>query len=177
MVHVGNANMKRGIEPASLYELLGVGHNASREEIDQACVNLWYRYQSMRNSPLWTDLSRHIDEVHATLLDPEARAVYDKMLARNQSTGHSGSLWAHQHLVNNPPHRKPRVKFRKVGLYNAVSTALVFNKMVDWVGPEKWADIETIAWLTLFFGLATTLLCWSTVKLFRQNRRQVVAAK
>lgn len=167
--------MKREIQPDSLYELLGVPRNASREDIDRACVNLWYRYQSMRNTPLWTDLSRHIDEVHTTLLDPDARAVYDKMLARNQSTGHSGSLWAHQHLVKNPPNRKPTVKFRRVGLYNAASTALVFNKMVDWVCPDTWSDIETIGWLTLFFGLATTLLCWSMVKLSRRNRRAVPA--
>jgi len=76
---------------ATHYEILGISRSASREEIDRACVTLWYRHQLMRGTPLWKDLNRHIEDIHSTLLDPKARAAYDRRLRREPSGQAAGA--------------------------------------------------------------------------------------
>lgn len=174
----------------SFYEILALPPSASREDIDKACVDLWYRYQSMRATPLWKDLSQHIEEIRSTLLNPKAKAAYDKLLVKTQSmsfpnpqdrakpehqskSAASSYVQAEQAVDDSlPEERKP--KFSRVIYVIGVAAALLFNKMIDWMSPENWSEIATIAWLVLFFCLATTCLLWAAFSLYRIEGPMVI---
>ena len=172
----------------SFYEILLVSPNASREEIDRACLNLWYRYQSMSTTPLWKDLSRQIDEIRQTLLDPQARSAYDKLLNKERPAPPAD-------LAPEPQSREriSDTKFTypelaaililyvltvisgKAPYSIGLVSALVFNQLVEWMSPESWSDILTIGGLVLFCSLAATCLCWCALHLFRMGGGRAIA--
>lgn len=177
-------------EQRSYYEILLISPDANREEIDRACLNLWYRYQSLSTTPLWKDLSKQIDTIHATLLDPKARSAYDKRLHALQSTGLPGrrpeleSNGKAQTVVNNFTY----AEFFAIGLLYTLTviygkapygvglgSVVAFNKLLDWMVPENWFDIMTIGGLVLFFFLATMGLCRCAMHLIRIRRHGFVA--
>lgn len=170
------------IESPSFYDLLGVSRHAGKEEIEHACVEYWYRYQCMRGTPLWGAITDRIDLMRVTLLFPDTRASYDRMLAereaarREEAPHHlmpfSDLLNQHRqayrkygvshnalgHSTLSALHLKTTSPLRKLGYANAGTTSLVFYKLVEWIAPENWADIESIAMIVLAFGIATTVL-------------------
>lgn len=182
---------------ATHYEILGISRSASRDEIDRACVALWYRHQSMRTTPLWKDLNRHIEDIRNTLLDPKARAAYDRRL-RSEHDGHdelaaragdaddsvSASQPAGQPAL--PPEgatvapqaehragRASKTSFRLSPYPAIMAPAMLFNQMVDWVHPESWQDMQNIALLALVLSVAMTGLMWSASRLLQMHTMKV----
>ena len=176
------------IEHVSFYDLLGVAQDARKEEIERACVRMWYRYQCLRNTPLWDAIAARIDVMRATLLYRDSRAAYDKLLADQEAERQQQRLQNHDGLDapslpgETTNHAFPiggnalgyatlsalRGKSTNplidLGLFNAGSTSYVFYKVVGWVGPESWADIQSIGLIVLAFGIATTLLSITVVR-------------
>lgn len=170
------------LESPSFYDLLGVSRHARKEEIEHACVEYWYRYQCMRGTPLWTAIAERIDLMRVTLLFPDTRASYDKLLAgreaarRQERLQHSAPfselLHQHQqaykkygvsgnalgHSTLSALHGNASSPLRKLGYANAGTTSLIFYKLVEWIAPENWADIQSIAVIVLAFGIATSVL-------------------
>lgn len=172
------------------YQILGISPDANREEIEKACVELWYKYQPMRGMPLWAGIAKQIDHIHSTLVNPDARAAYDKSLAAADServsitkaevhhgdeTPFSAGGSVPEEISTSILDRMPKVKFRNVLELDALAAAFGFNQSVDWLRPEGWSDIATAAWLALFFCLAGTLLIWSILHLLKAKRTSLAA--
>jgi curved DNA-binding protein CbpA len=153
------------------YEILSVSPDGSREDIELACLGLWYKYKIMRTTPLWAELNRQIEEIHATLSNPEIRAAYDRYLRDPNPAKRFPSLAIEPpqdsvQITTPAAARPPLVKFRKVFSFNATGGALLFNGLISHVRPQEWSDMSTLGGIALFFSLGTTLLVWSVAKLF-----------
>jgi hypothetical protein len=177
------------IEHVSFYDLLGVSKDARKEEIERACVRMWYRYQCLRHTPLWDAIAARIDVMRTTLLYRDSRAAYDKLLAEQEArrqqdheVDHATEVQGHPSLPRGPDQHptaggnalgyatlsalrgKASNPLIDLGLFNAGSTSYVFYKVVGWVGPESWAEIQSIGLIVLAFGVATTLLSITVVR-------------
>ena len=53
---------------------------------------------------------------------------------------------------------------RKLGYANAGSTSFIFYKLMEWIAPENWSDIESIALIVLAFGIATSVLSFAIAR-------------
>jgi hypothetical protein len=174
----------------SYYEILRIPPGASQDEVEEACVSLWYRYQSMRGTPLWKDISLLMEEIHSTLGNPEARQRYDEHLAKSGSQSIARILAASVAKDDDKPaapadsHEESQdvylfadgaVNLRGMFFLITLATALLFNQLVEWICPENWSDIGVIAWLTLFLCLAATCLAWCALNLFPIARTLIVA--
>lgn len=152
------------------YEILNVSPEASREDIELACLGLWYKYKVMRTTPLWQDLSRQIEEIHATLSTPETRTAYNRYLLNPSPDKHwpisktEAANAVIEHVPSSAP-RPPAVKLRKVFSFNATGGALLFNGLVSHIRPEQWSDLSSLGVLSLFFSIAGTFLIWSVANL------------
>ncbi|MBM3347141.1 MAG: J domain-containing protein [Betaproteobacteria bacterium] len=182
---------------ATHYEILGISRSASRDEIDGACVALWYRHQSMRGTPLWKDLNRHIEDIHNTLLDAEARADYDRRLLEEPAAPLSAAVVAHDAAVSEAAEqsavplaedkaeeevetkaednaeRTGRSTFRLSPFPAVLVPAMLFNQMVDWIQPENWQELQNIALISMVLALATSGLARSASRLLRAHSRNV----
>jgi hypothetical protein len=56
-LHAAEGRTVPELEQPSFYDLLGVSRRARKEDIENACVHLWYRYQCMRGTPLWDSIA------------------------------------------------------------------------------------------------------------------------
>lgn len=182
---------------ATHYEILGISRSASRDEIDRACVALWYRHRSMRSTPLWKDLNRHIEDIRNTLLDPKSRAAYDRRLREGPAEQLPGDLAEHDSAVKESTahpesptegttpapqaeHEAGRMNsstFRLSPYPAIVAPAMLFNQMVDWVHPENWQEMTNIALLALVLCVAMTGLMWSASRLLRMHASRVAGIK
>jgi len=202
-LHAAEARAVPELEQPSFYDLLGVSRRARKEDIENACVHLWYRYQCMRGTPLWDAIAERIDLMRVTLLFPDTRATYDKLLAEREaarlqerldhSTPFSDLLEQHQqtylkygvggnalgHSTVSALHEKTTSPLRKLGYANAGSTALVFYKLVEWIAPENWSDIQAICLIVLAFGIATSVLSFVIARFMvrAMARADVASAK
>jgi len=189
------------LEQPSFYDLLGVSRRARKEDIESACVQMWYRYQCMRGTPLWDAISERIDLIRVTLLFPDTRATYDRLLAEREaarlqerldhSLPFSDLLKQHQqanrkygvggnalgHSTLSALHGKTTNPLRKLGYANAGSTAFIFYKLVEWFAPENWTDIQAICLIVVAFGIATSVLSFVIARfMVRALARADVAA-
>lgn len=84
----------------SLYEVVGVGQNATREEIEAACLALGERYRPDRNSnsPGAAAKFAAVENAYKVLSDPVRRAEYDNSLSdldtRSRGVVASRPRWA-----------------------------------------------------------------------------------
>ncbi len=176
------------LESPSFYDLLGVSRRAGKEEIEHACVEYWYRYQCMRGTPLWSAIAERINLMRVTLLFPDTRASYDRLLAERDAARRarqlhhvmpfSDVLQQHQqaygkygvsgnslgHSTLSALHGKSTSPLRKLGYANAGSTSFIFYKLMEWIAPENWSDIESIALIVLAFGIATSVLSFAIAR-------------
>lgn len=175
------------IEHVSFYDLLGVPQDARKDEIERACVRMWYRYQCLRNTPLWSAIAARIDVMRATLLYRDSRAAYDALIAGQQakrlqedlhvpdaamppddeashSYRHATGGNALGHTTLSALRRKSSNPLVDLGLFNAGSTSYVFYKLVGWVGPQSWTEIQSIGLIVMAFGVATSLLSLTVVR-------------
>ena len=75
---------------ANLYELLGIAHDASFEEIEAAYRRAAQYWHPDRNkSPNASKMMRLVNKARSTLMDPERRAAYDRDNSYDSSTGGS----------------------------------------------------------------------------------------
>jgi DnaJ-class molecular chaperone len=152
------------------YGILNVSPEAPREDIELACLGLWYKYKIMRTTPLWAELNRQIEEIHATLSNPESRAAYDWYLLHPEMPRPlppgTGAAQTGIEDETAAAARLPMLKFRKVFSFNATGGALLFNGLISHVRPQEWSDLSTLGGLALFFSLAATFLIWSLAHLF-----------
>ncbi len=162
------------------YQLLGISSDASRDEIEQACLALWYRYQPMRRTLLWKDIDAEIERIHDTLINADARQAYDNRFKPGKpaiGTDKSGTRepegreaatvaapLARERGVDRL-HEKSKLNFLNVLELDALAASFGFNQSIDWVRPESWADISSVAWLSLLFCVAGSLLIWSVLRL------------
>jgi hypothetical protein len=139
-------------QESNYYRMLGVSSDASPEDLEKACMALWYKYRVMQGTPLWTDLSAQIEQIHATLTNPQSRALYNAQV-RGEAT------------FSDPAH-KPRLRPIKMSLGNAVkANALVgsigFNQSLHWISIERWSDLANWAGLTFSICIAGAFFLWS----------------
>lgn len=187
-------------ESPSFYDLLGVSRDASKEEIEHACVEFWYRYQCMRGTPLWNAIAERIDLMRVTLLFSDTRASYDRLLvereaARQQEQLHHSVPFSDLLQQDRQAYRKYGVSgnalgrstvsalygkttspLRKLGYANAGSTSFIFYKLVEWIGPDSWSDIQSIALIVAAFGIATTVLSFVIARFMVRSLARVDAA-
>ena len=125
--------MKKIADDAT-YRLLDLTRGATREEIEAACLRLWYRYRVLRNTPLWADLSRQIERMRTTLLEATERP---HNLSKKQP-----SRLAHFFI-------------------GAMVTAASFNLMINLTSPDQWGAIWSVSILSTLLGCAigTFALC------------------
>jgi len=202
-LHAAEGRSVPELEQPSFYDLLGVSRRARKEDIENACVHLWYRYQCMRGTPLWDAIAERIDLMRVTLLFPDTRATYDKLLAEREaarlqerldhSTPFSDLLEQHQqayqkygtsgnalgHSTVSALHGKTTSPLRKLGYANAGSTSFMFYKLVELIAPENWSDIQAICLIVLAFGIATSVLSFVIARFMvrAMARADVASAK
>ena len=83
---------------ANLYELLGIAHDASFEEIEAAYRRAAQYWHPDRNkSPNASKMIRLVNNARSTLMDPERRAEYDRDNSYDSSTGGSPSEGDNSH--------------------------------------------------------------------------------
>jgi hypothetical protein len=116
------------------YRLLDLTRGATREEIEAACLRLWYRYRVLRNTPLWADLSQQIERMRTTLLEATERP---HNLSKKQP-----SRLAHFFI-------------------GAMVTAASFNLMINLTSPDQWDAVWSASILSTLLGCAigTFALC------------------
>ena len=68
---------------SNYYEILGVWRDASSDDIELAAQTAWEHWQAAlaRHDPLAADWLQIVEQARTTLLDSDARAVYDQQLA------------------------------------------------------------------------------------------------
>jgi curved DNA-binding protein len=73
-----------GTDQKDYYQILGVGENATPEQIRQAYRKLAFQYHPDRNkgNPDATEKMKEINEAYATLSDPRKRREYDALKER-----------------------------------------------------------------------------------------------
>jgi hypothetical protein len=141
----------------SLYEVLGVPRSASHEEIEAACWDLWGKYQSKSATVLAKQINHHIEQIHDTLLNSQARAVYDKSLVEKE-----------RERLLDPTRRGSLARWGLGNSYSrnclyivGVISAFFFHWMIETLSPETWDDMAMIGWLLLFFSGAISCFTWT----------------
>jgi hypothetical protein len=126
----------KNIADDSTYRLLEITRGATREEIEIACLRLWYRYRVLRNTPIWVDLSRQIERMRTTLLEATDRSHYQ---SRNQ----------------NFPQPKKQPSSLAHFFIGAMVSAASFNLMIDLTSPDQWDAVWNVSILSTLLGCAT----------------------